>query len=170
MNTAQESPLLASFIRHQKDLLRFLSFKLSCAETAGDLVQETYLRIANYPASETIENPRAFCFHIANNLALDHLRKRAYQDKFTSGEIDHETTASPAQEPADAVNTIQQLERLELLIEDLPPIRRRVFLLSRVEGYTYKAIAQELGISERTVENHVYKAMKKLKQYFEILG
>jgi len=36
MNTAQESPLLASFIQHQTDLLRFLSFKLSCAETAGD--------------------------------------------------------------------------------------------------------------------------------------
>ncbi len=166
MNTAQESPLLASFIRHQKDLLRFLSFKLSCAETAGDLVQETYLRIANYPESQAIENPRAFCFHIANNLALDHLRKRAYQDKFTCGEIDHETTASQAQEPADAVNSIQQLERLEILIEQLPPIRRQVFLLSRVEALSYKAIGQELGISERTVENHVYKALKTLKQRF----
>lgn len=166
MNIAQESPLLASFIRHQKDLLRFLSFKISCAETARDLVQESYIRIANYPEAETIENPRAFCFHVANNLALDHLRKRAFQDKFISGEIDHETTASPAQEPADAVNAIQQLERLEIFIEQLPSIRRQVFLLSRVEGLSYKAIAHELGISERTVENHVYKALKMLKERF----
>lgn len=166
MNTAQESPLLTSFIRHQKDLLRFLSFKLSCAETAGDLVQETYLRIANYPESDVIENPRAFCFHIANNLALDHLRKRAFQDKFNSGEIGCETVASPAEEPAAAVNAIQQLERLEVLIEELPPIRRQVFLLSRVEGKSYKAIAHELGISERTAENHVYKALKTLKERF----
>lgn len=166
MHTAQESPLFANFIRHQKDLLMFLSFKLSCAETAEDLVQETYLRIANYPESEAIENPRAFCFHIANNLALDHLRKRVYQDKFASREIGCETVASPAQEPAVAVHAIQQLERLEILIEELPPIRRQVFLLSRVEGLSHKAIAQEYGISERTVENHVYKAVKTLKERF----
>lgn len=166
MNAAQETPLLASFIRHQNDLLRFLSFKINCAETAGDLVQETYLRIANYPEAETIENPRAFCFHVANNLALDHLRKRAYQDKFTDGAIGCETVANPAQEPIATVTAIQQLERLELLIEELPPIRRQVFLLSRVEGHGYKAIAHKLGISERTVENHVYKAMKTLKERF----
>jgi RNA polymerase sigma-70 factor (ECF subfamily) len=166
MNAVQESPLLTSFIRHQKDLLKFLSFKLSCQETAGDLVQETYIRIANYPEPDAIENPRAFFFHIANNLALDHLRKRAFQDKFNSGEIGCETVASLAEEPTAAVNAIQQLERLEILIEELPPIRRQVFLLSRVEGKSYKAIAQELGISERTVENHVYKALKMLKERF----
>lgn len=161
-----EPPLLASFLCYQNDLIRFLSFKLGCAETAEDLCQETYLRIVNYPKAESVENPRAFCFHIANNLALDHLRKRAYHDKFTSGEIDHETTASPAQEPALAVHAIKQLERLELLIKELPPIRRQVFLLSRVEGLNYKAIALKLGISERTVENHVYKALKTLKERF----
>jgi RNA polymerase sigma-70 factor, ECF subfamily len=166
MNAAQETPLLASFIRHQKDLLRFLSFKLSCADTAGDLVQETYLRIANYPEPDAIENPRAFFFHIANNLALDHLRKRAFQDRFNSGEIGCGIVASTADEPAAAVNAIQQLERLGILIEELPLTRRQVFLLSRVEGKSYKAIAQECGISERTVENHVYKALKTLKEQF----
>ncbi len=166
MNTAQESPLLVSFIHHQKDLLSFLSCKLSCAETAGDLVQETYIRVANYPEATEIKNPRAFCFRIANNLALDHLRKRAYQEKFTDGEACYETIASPAQEPAVAVHALQQLERLEVLIEQLPPMRRQVFLLSRVECLSYKAIAQECGISERTVENHIYKALKTLKERF----
>lgn len=166
MTTAQESPLLASFIRHQQELLKFLSYKLSCADTAGDLVQETFLRIAKYPDASAIENPRAMCFHIANNLALDHLRKCAYQDKFTGSEISCETVASLVQEPATTVNAIQQLERLEQLIAALPPIRRQVFLLSRVEGKGYKAIALELGISERTVENHVYKALKTLKERF----
>ncbi|MBK8814449.1 MAG: RNA polymerase sigma factor [Methylococcaceae bacterium] len=166
MHTTQESPLLVSFIHHQNDLLKFLSFKLRCSETADDLVQETYIRIAKYSEPETIENPRAFFFHIANNLALDHLRKRAFEDTFTGEEIDSAMVASPEQEPAVTVNAIQQLECLERLIEELPPVRRQVFLLSRVEGKNYKTIAQECGISERTVENHVYKALKTLKTRF----
>jgi RNA polymerase sigma-70 factor, ECF subfamily len=171
MTTAQESPLLASFINHQQDLLSFLSFKMRCAETAEDLVQETYLRIANYPDPNAIDNPRAFFFRIADNLALDHLRKRAVRDRFTVRDINSEkevsrAAASHALEPVVAVNAIQQLERLEQLIADLPPIRQQVFLLSRVEGLNYKAIALKLGISERTVENHVYKALKTLKERF----
>lgn len=169
MNAGQETPLLASFIRHQNDLLSFLSFKLSCAETAGDIVQETYLRIANYPKTEEIKNPRAFLFRIANNLALDHLRKRAFQVKFNNQETDHEPLVREAEEPLTAINTIQQLEILEQLIEGLPFTCRKVFLLSRVEGKTYKAIGKELGISERTVENHVYKALKMLKEQYKSL-
>jgi RNA polymerase sigma-70 factor, ECF subfamily len=169
MKIAQQSLLLDSFIQHQKDLFKFLSLKLSCAETAGDLVQETYLRAANYSEASEIQNPRAFFFHIANNLALDHLRKRAYQDKFTNREVDCDTTPSESEEPAVAVAAIQQLECLEKLIMALPPVRRKVFLLSRVEGKCYKTIANELGISDRTVENHVYKALKTLKEQFDQL-
>lgn len=166
MSAVQSHPLLESFLKHQYDLLGFLSYKLNCPETAAELVQETYLRVARYPEAEEIQNPRALMFRIANNLALDYLRKHALTTPIISRGVYNEPLAETIDEPAVTVNAMQQLEHLELLIEALPPSRRQVFLLSRVEGKSYNTIAQELGISERTVENHVYKALKTLKARF----
>jgi len=82
--------LLSSFFRHQQELLQFLTSKVNCAETAADLVQETYLRVARHSASGEILNQRAFLFRIADNLALDHLRSKARREKRDGGVVREE--------------------------------------------------------------------------------
>jgi RNA polymerase sigma-70 factor, ECF subfamily len=52
---------------------------------------------------------------------------------------------------------------LATYINQLPPQRRHIFQLNKIEGLSYTEIAQRLGISEKTVKNHVYRAMLKLK-------
>jgi RNA polymerase sigma-70 factor (ECF subfamily) len=55
------------------------------------------------------------------------------------------------------------IQRINTAVDNLPPTCRRVFLLNRYEGKKQKEIALELGLSLRTIEAHIYKAMQSLK-------
>ncbi|OAI08988.1 RNA polymerase subunit sigma-24 [Methylomonas methanica] len=168
MDAITDSDLLASFLLYQKELQQFLTRKVNCAETAADLIQETYLRIARYSAAGEIANQRAFVFRVADNLALDHLRSRARQEQRDGGLVGDDIACSQPQ-PDSSLEGQQQMELFETLIYELPPQCRKVFLACRVEGKRYSEIAAELGISARTVESHMHKALKHLKDRIDFL-
>jgi RNA polymerase sigma-70 factor (ECF subfamily) len=54
--------------------------------------------------------------------------------------------------------------KLAEALEEMPPMRRKVFEMSRFNGMTYQQIANELSLSPRTVEAHIFQAVKQLKQ------
>jgi RNA polymerase sigma-70 factor (ECF subfamily) len=166
MNLLPEPGLSALFLLHQKDLMQFLTYKVRCAETAADLTQETYLRIAHHPDTDNIENMRAYLFRIANNLALDYLRSQTRQCQRDAGPVT-ENIICRQPEPDAVLSDRQQLEFLEQIIYDLPPKCRAVFLMSRVEGKSYTEISNELAISPRTVESHIRKALEQIRKQFD---
>ncbi|MBS0028562.1 RNA polymerase sigma factor [Chitinophaga sp. 22321] len=55
-------------------------------------------------------------------------------------------------------------------IDELPPVRRQVFTMSRIEGKSYEEICQELGISRNTVKEHIVKALNFLRNYMAVRG
>ena len=65
--------------------------------------------------------------------------------------------------PEDIIYMDELLQRINFAVNDLPPVCRKVFLLNRFEGKKQKEIAQELGLSLRTIEAHIYKALQLLK-------
>lgn len=67
-------------------------------------------------------------------------------------------------EESDELVSQENVNSINKAIASLPEQRRKVFLMKRIEGKSYKEISAELGISERTVETHVAHAMKHLKQ------
>lgn len=166
MNAIFDPGLLNAFLNYRKELLQFLTFKVNCNETAADLCQETYLRVARISSAPEIINPRAYLFRIANNLALDHLRSRARLEKIQGGTMCEELPCAQPQ-PDHILDGQQQMAHLEDLIYRLPPQCRTVFLLCRVEQKSYAEIADQLGISTRTVESHMHKALKWLKSHVE---
>ncbi|BBL60536.1 RNA polymerase sigma factor [Methylomonas koyamae] len=162
MPTVGESQLLDAFLRYQSEIRQFLARKVGCSDSAADLTQETYLRVAGYAGANEISNQRAFVFRVADNLALDHLRSRARQEQRDGGLVDEDIPCHQPQ-PDSALEGQQQMELFEKLISELPPQCRTVFLLCRVEGKRYSEIAADLGISARTVESHMHKALQLLK-------
>lgn len=62
--------------RHRQELFIFLLRRVACADTANDLLQDTFFRLINAKAAQPIQNPRAFVYRIAANLATDHLRRQ----------------------------------------------------------------------------------------------
>lgn len=75
MSRIGTSDLLTNFHEHYAELLAFLARRLGNVEQAADVAQDTYLRLVNLPAGEPIQEPRAFLFRIAGNLAIDRMRR-----------------------------------------------------------------------------------------------
>ncbi|CAD6873385.1 RNA polymerase sigma factor [Methylomonas fluvii] len=81
-------PLTATYLRHQTELQQFLWRQVNCREAAADLLQDTFLHIADYPGQDAIANCRAFFYRVADNLAVDYLRSQAWQQARADGPLD----------------------------------------------------------------------------------
>lgn len=132
-----------------------LRFRASALEV-DDLVQETYLRAARYTDVEDRGHPRALLLRIAVNIARDQLRRRVVRGGLDVP-LDQISEAERGFQPADQD---AQLE-LKLAVLALAPRYRDVFVLSRFTGLTYDEIASHLGISVKTVEWRMSKALAK---------
>lgn len=128
-------------------------FGRAVTEIAEDLVQETYLRLSLRAVSMAIERPRALLMRIASNLALDHLRRRSVGERALS--------RLSVQRPSSPHGSAEPLAAVELndVIFSLPEPLRDVFVLSRFGGLTYEEIADHVGLSVKTVEWRMSKAL-----------
>ena len=151
---------------HQEELLRFISRKVNCPDAAQDIFQDTYLRYANYPEKDYIDNHRAFIFRIAANLAADYERRNRVRDAYIStGEVLLETIPQQVNLQPDEILCIQErLEHLAQAIEKLPPRCREVFILRKVNELSHAQIADHLSISLSMVEKHLHHALQALQQ------
>lgn len=114
-------------------------------------------------------DPRSFLYTTAKRLAIDYLRQRD-RVLLRSGQLDQALTV-PASTP-DAETALDAKRRLTVVlraINELPAKRRAVFVMFKFQHKSYGDIARELGISIRTVENHLTKAMAYCRARFEAL-
>ena len=133
---------------HGNWLYRFFRRRFGPQE-AQDLTQETFVRVVG--AGIEIRNPRAFLRQVALNTLRDQSRRAAVRPVLVSDE----TTLLGAATPAE----LEQQLLLEQIVLALPPRLREVFFLSRFVGLTYVEIAGRCGISVKTVEARMTKAL-----------
>jgi RNA polymerase sigma factor (sigma-70 family) len=140
------------------DLTRYLRRLCGDAALAEDLAQEAGMRLLAAARREQIEHPRAFLFHAAANLARDQLRRRIVAQEHAEALGEFET--APGTDHIAAVH--QEVALVARAISDLPERARAVLQLARIEGYSQKEIAARLGITPKTVENHLTRALAQL--------
>lgn len=132
------------------------------ANEAEDLAQEALLRTAEAGAKAPVEAPLHLLFRIARNAVVDRLRAKGRAAVlFRPGEAD---AADPAANPERILIASERLRRALATIDAMPPKRREVFLLHRLEGLSYAQIARRAGISIKTVEKHMALAMAQLSR------
>lgn len=128
-------------------------------DEAEDIVQESFTKL--WYLLENGFQPdsmKSYLYTIGRNMALN---KLSHNKNLESIDISAELKVITPDEAE-----IEQSERdaeLWLAIENLPERQREVFLMAKRDGLSYKEIGAELGISPRTVENHVAGATKKLQ-------
>lgn len=100
-------------------------------------------------------------FTIARNLVIDELRKRARESRLVEQWANQQGNTSNCTEDDVLYQDLQ--DQLAHAIETLPQKRKQIFKLNRLQGLTYKEIAEELSISQKTVEKQMSKALKVMQ-------
>jgi RNA polymerase sigma-70 factor (ECF subfamily) len=154
---ASNESLSQLFQQCRPELQGFLSHRLG-RQDADDIVQETYLRLLQYPALDTIQNLRAFLFKTASNLVIDRVREQRTRFERVQEGADVDLLSSFAPTPEAAAEGAIELGRFRAVLAELPPVYRHAFLLNRVDGLTHTEIAKRLGISKKSVERYIEKA------------
>jgi len=165
LQTSDEDAFRLLFEKYQQILFRSVLLSLHEAETAHDIVQDTFLRLWNHRTSLQPELPLlAYLFRISRNLVRDHVRHRAVRIKL-EGEIP-QPSPSPGDDPEQSLLLKILEENLsEVVRTKLPRKCREVFLLSRMEGMSNAEISAQLGITVKTVENQITRALKILRRH-----
>jgi RNA polymerase sigma factor (sigma-70 family) len=145
--------------RHHSALIKFLRRRLSVADDAEDVAQETYIRMMKYEGSSELNSPSAMLFRIAVNVANDHGRAAVARHAAKHSDVQDFEIASERPSAERELLASQTFEIVLAAIEELPPKCRQVFLLSRASDMTYPEIAVHCGISVKMVEKHISKAI-----------
>jgi RNA polymerase sigma-70 factor (family 1) len=131
---------------------------------ADDIVQEVFVKI--WESRDKLEDYKllnSYIFTIAYNNSIDLIRKRINNTKY----LEHLKNSAIINVTPTIISQIEFNElniQAEKLIANLPERQKQVYLLHREEGLTYPEIAEKLGISKNTVENHMVKALKYLRR------
>ncbi|MFB6319312.1 RNA polymerase sigma factor [Saccharicrinis sp. FJH54] len=131
--------------------------------TAEDIVQKTMVKLWEQRRKITeINSISSFLYRTVHNNSINELKHRQVIDKHADNiksELDAAAYESPDEEYEDRLN-----KTLMDAINDLPPKKSEIFKLKYFKGMKHKEIAEQLGISYRTVETHIVKGLQKLRE------
>jgi RNA polymerase sigma-70 factor (ECF subfamily) len=143
-------------------LLRFFRKQVGPDE-APDLVQETFTRLLRSGAFDRVENPAAYLTRSARNLLIERARRKTREQRI----------ALPYDEGRDAPVQPEQAWRIEeadvrriyrRTLRAMPRRTRRIFLMHRLKGMSYREIAKQTGISDKGVQHHMMRALARCRR------
>lgn len=141
------------------ELARFFGKRLDSPADAADLTQDAFSQWLRWRERGSVEQPRAFLFHIARNLLRDHWRRQQVRGHSESLEESAVTLEDPSADPLERLEQQQRLQRLARALDDLPPRRREALILHKFDGLSQAEVARRMGISISMVEKHIAAAL-----------
>ena len=158
-NTAE---FVANLFEEQSSpLLRYLAARFGNVDEAKEVAQEAWLRMYRLDAPVELDNPKAFLFQTATNLAIDRARHRKVVQRHVE-----EFTADEPEGSVDVERTVSDQQRLDIVLAalgELPPKCRQAFTMHRNVGLSYPEIADALGVSTSMVEKYIIQALKHFR-------
>ncbi len=152
----------ALYSDHHGWLHGWLRRRLGCGHDAADLAHDTFVRVLVSGRTPAPEQSRAHLTQIAKGLVVDLHRRRCLEAAYLDA-LSH-LPASLAPSAEQRALLIEELLRVDAVLAALPAKVREVFLQSQVDGMTYSAIAEAMGISFATVRKCMLRAAQALHQ------
>lgn len=147
------------FLQYGRQLQRFLITRLH-PQDVEDVTQRTYLQLLQHPSPADIQNPQAYLFRTASNLAIDSLRRNGTRARYTEYEVDVDEVPGGQPTLETVVDAELRFRQFTEILDELPEMCRHAFILHRLEGMGHAEVAEHLGISRKTVQRYVLKALE----------
>jgi RNA polymerase sigma-70 factor (ECF subfamily) len=174
--TGREAAYRELLRRYERPVFSLIYRMVRDRTLAEDLAQETFIKVLNALASYRPEYKfSSWVFKIANNAAIDHLRRRELDtlsldgapDARTAAEVD--ATALQAtyrgESPLEELESRETGTAIERAIARLRPEYRTCILLRHVEGRSYEEIAEVMDLPLGTVKTYIHRARLELREY-----
>lgn len=129
-------------------------------QDADDLVQDSFVNLADVGRGTVVQKPEAYLSRVASNILRNRARAAFHRSVVQNDIADH-----PAAGATDLTSTLEardMLNRLQAAMERLNPKTREIFMAHRIEGASYAEIASRMGLSVKGVEWHMTKAIALL--------
>lgn len=150
------------FHAHADAIFRHCAFRLMDRQLGADLTQETFLRTwQQIEKGKTFENVKAFLYRVADNLIIDHVRKK----KSVSLDALQEQGFDPGYNDLLSTHNRMEMERILHALHKLEEPYRRVIQMRYTEGLSVSDIAQITGDPPNTVSVRIHRALQQLRSH-----
>jgi len=160
MTEGDQEAFRAIFKMYWKDCYRIAYSKLNSKELAEEATQNIFVSLWERRGQVEIKNLKAYLFTSIKYQIINIIEAKVLSKKHLG------TLSNVTQTKNDVEQYIFEkdlFEAMELALKSLPPKTMRVYQMSRIEHLTGKQIALKLGLSEKSVEYHMSKALKLLR-------
>jgi RNA polymerase sigma-70 factor (family 1) len=153
------------YYTYYEKLYGFYKTKTGSEFISEELAQEAFIKLWVYRKTLSVDfTVEVQLFRIAKTIFIDTIKKRKLEIVYMD-EIGNYDVWDSSNGNLDAKEFAKQVQNH---IESMPPIMQKVFKLSRIEGLSHHEIAKTLSISPKSVNNHITKAIKRLKELIVI--
>jgi RNA polymerase sigma-70 factor (family 1) len=151
-------------------LFHFVTGIVKSRQSAEEIVSDLFMKIwEKRKTLEEIQNLRVYCFVAARHLSINQLEKQKRQHNVNiedyKGRLVH-----MAPDPEQSMISAEMLRRVHEVVEELPPRCKLSFKLVKEYGFKYREAAEILQVSEKTIENQLTIALRKISSaiHFDI--
>ncbi|MGV8135361.1 MAG: RNA polymerase sigma factor [Mangrovibacterium sp.] len=155
----EKEEFVGLFRQLYKPVKNFIYYKTGDIDLAGDIAQDAFLKVWEMRNDVRTATVKPLLYTIANNLCKNSFNHQQIVFEFSNRFVCSETSASPEFEMEMKEFHLQLQQALGTLSEK----NRIVFLMNRADGYTFREIAEILGLSVKAVEKRMKNALTDLK-------
>ena len=148
---------------YRQSVFFYICRRIENRSDAEDLTQDAFLRLLEYRMMIRRDTLKYFLFTIVRNLLNDYLRryyKRQEIDRYLYDTLPVTTVEPESRMVADEIRKLESRR-----VSALPEQRRKVYIMSRFQDKSAEDIAEELKLSQRTVENHLFISRKEVREF-----
>ena len=154
------------FLIYRVKIFNFSYKYLRSREDAEEVVQDTFVKIWENRATLNEDlSFNSYLFTIAKNIIINKVRKKVAEPRVFDTIVEHSAQDESTENEIIYRDITSVAERA---IQNLPAQRQLVYNLSRKDGLTYEEIGTQLGISSRTVEAHLRKALESVREFLHL--
>ncbi|MBV2150058.1 sigma-70 family RNA polymerase sigma factor [Sphingobium sp. AS12] len=151
------------------DLKRRLAGRLGSADRAQEALHDTYIRLRRTEIVDEIRNPTSYLLSMALNIASN--SARAEMKHLSAAEVNRLVDfPDDAPDPIQYAEARSELAAVDRALQKLPPRRRAIITRLWIENATYKELALEYSLSERTIRHEVLLATRHLHEATEVFS